>query len=70
MYIYVIIKTTCPPCYHHNAFPATHALGHMIAQVQKLLQSHCGDNEENALLYYSHLTSVKFYHFVSHEPIK
>ena len=32
MYIiyYVIIKTMCPPGYHHNGFVATHALGHMM----------------------------------------
>ena len=28
--IYVIMKTMCPPGYHHNGFVATHALGHMI----------------------------------------
>ena len=28
--IYVIMKTMCPPDYHHNGFVATHALGHMI----------------------------------------
>ena len=28
--IYVIIKTMCPPGYHHNGFVATHALGHMM----------------------------------------
>ena len=54
------MKTLCPPCYHDKGFPATHAREHMIAQVQKLLQSHCGDNEESILLYYDHLTSVKF----------
>ena len=26
--IYVIMKTTCPPGYHHNGFVATHELGH------------------------------------------
>ena len=25
-YIYVIMKTVCPPGYHHNGFVATHAL--------------------------------------------
>ena len=35
MYIYIyiiyeIMKTMCPPGYHHNGFIATHALGHMI----------------------------------------
>ena len=36
MYIYiymcvcVIMKTMCPPGYHHNGFVATHALGHMM----------------------------------------
>ena len=28
--IYVIMKTMCPPSYHHNGFVATHALGHTI----------------------------------------
>ena len=28
--IYAIIKTMCPPGYHHNGFVATHALGHMM----------------------------------------
>ena len=28
--IYVIMKTMCPPGYHHNGFVATHALGHMV----------------------------------------
>ena len=26
----VIMKTMCPPGYHHNGFVATHALGHYI----------------------------------------
>ena len=30
IYIYVIMKTMCPPGYHHNGFVATHALGHMM----------------------------------------
>ena len=29
IYIYVIMKTMCPPGHHHNGFVATHALGHM-----------------------------------------
>ena len=28
--MYVIMKTICPPGYHHNGFVATHALGHMM----------------------------------------
>ena len=28
--IYAIMKTMCPPGYHHNGFVATHALGHMM----------------------------------------
>ena len=52
--IYVIMKTMCPPGYHHNGFVATHALGHMMnrtscAQVHELPQSHCGDNREGTL---------------------
>ena len=30
IYIYVIMKTMCPPGYHHNGFVATPALGHMM----------------------------------------
>ena len=30
IYIYVMMKTMCPPGYHHNGFVATHALGHMM----------------------------------------
>ena len=29
-YIYVIMKTMCPPSYHHNGLMASHALGHMM----------------------------------------
>ena len=58
--IYVIMKTMCPPGYHHNGFVTTHALGHMMyimcmyhriscAQVHELPQSHCGDNREGTL---------------------
>ena len=57
--IHVIMKTMCPPGYHHNGFVATHALGHMMyglykcpsacAQVHELPQSHCGDNREGTL---------------------
>ena len=25
-----MMKTMCTPCYHHNGFVATHALGHML----------------------------------------
>ena len=30
IYIYVIMKTMCPPGYHHNGFVATHALGQLM----------------------------------------
>ena len=57
IYIFAIMKTMCPPGYHHNGFVATHALGHMMysyyrtsyAQVHELPQSHCGDNWEGTL---------------------
>ena len=26
--VYVIMKTMCPPGYHHNGFLATHVIGH------------------------------------------
>ena len=28
--IYAIMKTMCPPGYHHNGFVVTHALEHMM----------------------------------------
>ena len=28
--MYAIMKTMCPPSYHHKGFVATHALGHMM----------------------------------------
>ena len=31
--IYAIMKTMCPPGYHHNGFLATPALGHMMNNV-------------------------------------
>ena len=30
IHIYVIMKTMCPPGYHHNGVVATHAVGHMM----------------------------------------
>ena len=36
--IYVIMKTMCPPGYHHNSFAATHALGHMMYSYILLVQ--------------------------------
>ena len=34
--IYVIMKTMCPPGYHHNGFVATHARGHMMYSYQHI----------------------------------
>ena len=31
IYIYVTIKTMCPPGYHHSGFVTTHALGTLCA---------------------------------------
>ena len=28
--LYAIMKTMCPPGYHHDGFVASHALGHMM----------------------------------------
>ena len=55
--LYAIMKTLCPPGYHHNGFVATHALEHMMygynrtscAQVHELPQNLCGDNWEGTL---------------------
>ena len=52
--IYVIMKTMCPPGYHHNGF-ALWQLMHLgtnhtsCAQVHEVPQSHCGDNREGTL---------------------
>ena len=49
--IYVIMKTMCPPGYHHNDFVQLIHLGRTsCAQVHELPQSHCGDNREGTLL--------------------
>ena len=42
--IYAVIKTMCPPGYHHNGFVATHTLGHMMY--------HCGDNQEGRRIFF------------------
>ena len=49
--VHVIMKTMCPPGYHHNGFVATHALGHRTSciQVHELPQSHRGFNREDTL---------------------
>ena len=36
-YINVIMKTICPPGYHHNVFVATHALEYMIYRISTYL---------------------------------
>ena len=39
--MYVIMKTMCPPGYHHNGFVATHALGHItVHHVPKCMSCH------------------------------
>ena len=38
--IYVIIKTMCPPGYHHNGFVATHALMHSYAHLASVRFEH------------------------------
>ena len=56
IYIYtcVIVKTICPPSYHHNGFVATWQLMHLVYErvhhvctscslVHESPQSHCGD---------------------------
>ena len=64
--LYAIMKTMCPPGYHHNGFVATHALEHMMygscAQVHELPQSHCGDNREGTFFSWFHCF---IYHFVA-----
>ena len=42
--IYGIMKTMCPPGYHHNGFVVT-----VMYQAHELPQSHCGNNREGTL---------------------
>ena len=53
------MKPVFPPCYHGNAFVASHALEHMMysrqsasAQVHKFPQSHYGDKREGTLFFF------------------
>ena len=54
IYIYAIMKTMCPPDYHHNGLVATHALGHMMYSY------HCGDNQEVILFSWLHIYIYTF----------
>ena len=53
IYIYVIMKTMCPPTYDLNGFVVTHAFGNMMyglcTQAHALSQNHCGDNWEGSI---------------------
>ena len=41
--LYAIMKTMCPPCYYHNGFVATHALGTQVHATHELVprRAHC-----------------------------
>ena len=54
----------CPPCYHHNGFMATHALGHMMYGCHKAIVVVTGGTMFHDYIYYGHLASVKFEHSV------
>ena len=53
------INAMCFLGYHHNKFVATHALAGTnepkSAQQAKLLQSHCGNNQEGTLFSWLHI---------------
>ena len=77
LYIYVIIKTLCPPGYHHKGFMATHALGHMMygytllvpmnQRVLRKLSKECNiSGHKWSTTYYAHLAFVRFEHSVCH----
>ena len=59
IYIYVIMKTMCPPTYDLNGFVVTHAFGNMMygscAQAHALSQNHCGDNWEGSICIYIYI---------------
>ena len=40
--MYAIMKTMCPPGYHHNGFVITHALGHIwtVIMLPKCMSYH------------------------------
>ena len=46
--IYAIMKTMCPPGYHHNGFVVTHALWE---ELHEFPQSHSGDNRVGGKLF-------------------
>ena len=52
--IYVIMKTMCPPGYHHNGFVATHALGHITGR------AHCFHDYINVCIYI-HIIYIHIY---------
>ena len=39
--IYAIMKTICPPGYHHNGFVVTHALGHDVRAHNRKSSAQC-----------------------------
>ena len=39
-HLYAVMKTMCPPGYHHNGFVATHVLGYMMYGYTLLLPMH------------------------------
>ena len=44
--IYEIMKTMCPPGYHHNGFVATHAHGHVMYKFQKKVNFYSKNHSE------------------------
>ena len=69
VYIYVIMKTMCPPGYHHNGIVATHDVHHVAkcmschnAIVVMTGREHCF--HDCIYIYYAHLASVRFEHSV------
>ena len=68
MYIYVIMKTMCPPSYHRAGFLTTHTRTSCV-QMHEFPESHCSDNREGTLfslshVYYTYLALVRFEHSV------
>ena len=83
MYIYIYIYTyTCnhennvPSRYHRNEFVVTYAIGHMtygytlLLPMNQRLRNKLGKERNVSVIYYAHLTSVRFEPSVCRELLK
>ena len=55
-YTYAVMKTMCPPGYHHNGFVTNHTLGHMMYEYTLLVPMN-----QRVLIYLYILVSVSLF---------